>query len=277
MEPMRRARTASRCRATSSLVPATWWASSMITMSQPASTRARNRRGVVRIDLFGTPASTSAKRLDRIDRAHHLVEGRATGRRRCRRANPPARPGRTPRRSDRTSRRPTGAARLSGRRRRPVGPASAGLHLGEDGASGDRLAKSDLVADRKPHRIHRKRTIERGELVREERHSTSCGDQRLTVSRQCQRPSCRRPPDHLCGRPRPSDQVGEVTGRRHAPAAGSKARRPPPSPFPTARIGRAPRRVRRSPATTPTPSTCVIPARPVVRRCGSSAGGRSPR
>ena len=66
--------TASWWRATSSLDPATWWASSMITMSQPASSEGPEPGRIVGLHLLGAPTRPPPKRLDRVERAHHLVE-----------------------------------------------------------------------------------------------------------------------------------------------------------------------------------------------------------
>ena len=66
---------ASRWRATSSLEPATWCASSKMTRSHPAATIASTRRRLYSATCSSAPACSCADRLDGVERAHDLRKG----------------------------------------------------------------------------------------------------------------------------------------------------------------------------------------------------------
>ena len=108
---------------------------------------------IVGFHLLGTPTRSPPKWLDRVERAHHLVE-------------------RTPRVDTAVYRQPFGPDTneflseaichlgdpleldtFGGDHDDPLKP-SSGLHLGEDRPGRDGLAEADLVADGEPHRVH---------------------------------------------------------------------------------------------------------------------------
>ena len=167
---------------------------------------------VVRLDLFRTPPGAATQRLDGIQPANHLIEG-----------PPRIHPGVhwDPLGADTDEvlaetvghlGHPLKLHALRGDDHRAAGTAS-GLHLGEDRPGRDGLSQPHLVADRQTDRVHPKGTLQGGQLVGKQSHTSPGGDERLTVGGHSQRPRRRRTPDDLLLRPPPDPQFDHIVGR----------------------------------------------------------------